>query len=140
MPELDPESINGSPPDLAGVLCERLLVQEFWYDGSQEEEANVIYLLAGGQWLRLYFDWGVVFWREASEQEIQTPPFKDDSGAENTYPIRDLGAELKRDGQRIKGYAMEAIADGACVMIGFEDGLSIVFESVNDSTAIRVEQ
>src|SRR6516165_3282035 len=73
-PVLEELDINGDPPALAGLTCQELLVQQYWYSGRLEDEANVIFLKFGQRWYRLYFDSGIIFWRPQDSPPESVPP------------------------------------------------------------------
>jgi hypothetical protein len=131
---LDPVSINGDPPALVGQVCEELLASELWRDGLLVEPANVIYLLFGGRWHRLYFDWGIVFWRPHHAAEAG-PPSEDDF----TFPLADVGRRFGVRGQVLDRLEAAPVEGGSEVRFGFGNGVVLVFSSVGDVTTYRAE-
>ncbi|MCB9171988.1 MAG: hypothetical protein H6637_03610 [Ardenticatenales bacterium] len=59
--------LNGEPPDLSGKICQGLYREEYWFEGDLIEPATILYLKFDGQWHRLYFDFGIIFWRLEDE-------------------------------------------------------------------------
>ena len=130
--ELD---IHGEPPALAGEICEAFLCEQFWYEGVLEAPANVTHLCFGGRWYRLYFDWGIIFWRpaDASPASWAIP----EEGFE--YPLVDVGAESGVLGARLAEYRMEPAERGSRVTFLFDNGRRVVLEDSEDRTEYRVE-
>ena len=140
MPDIDPLNVNGLVPELVGKVCESILAQEFWSEGEREEEANVVYLKADSRWTKIYFDWGIVFWRDADTGDVPTVSEKSIPTSDDPFIIRDIGTELELNGKRFKKPQMVSIKNGAMVTLEFDDGSSISFRSVNDSTNITAQQ
>jgi len=139
MNQIDPASIVGEVPNLQGKRIDRLVLQEFWYSGKLEEEANVSYLNIEGDWHRLYFDYGVIFWKESKEEDMAIEPFEDDSGELNQFKLRDFGKEDGIEGKVIEAMTLESDTQTANVKMTFADGSSLVFESIEDNTTLRAE-
>jgi hypothetical protein len=55
--------INGDVPDLSGIVCHEIVIQEHWYDGAINDRMNVAWVSTDGGWYRIYFDYGIVFFR-----------------------------------------------------------------------------
>lgn len=138
--QIDFQDLNGTPPPLEGSVCERFLTQQFWYDHKLEEEVNVIYLKADGSWFRLYFDCGIIFWRDSHEAQIGVSSFTDGTGCENAFPIHDIGTEFGLNNLKIDHYEMNWFPEGASVTFRFVGGRLITFENFADHTSIKVEQ
>ena len=127
-------SVNGEWPDLKNKIIEKLIAQEYWYQGELDEAANVIWLKISGKWYRLYFDYGIVFWRESNEKPIYVKP---ETGEDYDYPLNDLTEKYNLSGKRIDSCEGSVITGGSQVVFKFENGQEIKFESINDSTSIR---
>src|SRR5690349_4290178 len=129
--ELD---VNGTPPGLAGKQCEGMLVQQYFYRGALEDDANNIYLRFEDTWHRLYFDCGTVFWRI---QDSPPEPFVvADEGWE--YPLLEIGVSAGVVGVRLDTYDMAPLEAGAFVEFKFANGKRIRFRNVNDRTSYVV--
>ena len=66
-----PFFVNGTPPDAAGRRCDALWVQEYWFEGTLEEPANVVFPCLGGVWHHLCFEPGCVFWRPTDGPPVE---------------------------------------------------------------------
>ena len=79
--------INGIWPVLENGMLEELLCSEMWYQGKLEEPANVIFLKVNGNWYRLYFNYGIIFWRVDKEgpKEYTMPKY------ESHFKVVDVG-------------------------------------------------
>jgi hypothetical protein len=116
------------------TTLEELIVQEYWYLGIQEEQANVIWLKINDAWLRLYFDCGIIFWRSAKSEPIYSEP---DSDEFYDYPLRNLGVELNIRNQTIIKCEAASILEGVRVSFCFGNGARLAFKNFNDSTTIE---
>ena len=126
--------INGEWPDVLNKKLDELIVQEYWYAGKQEEQANVVWLKINGAWLRLYFDSAIIFWRSSENEPSYSAPGPNES---HNYPLRNLGAELRVRDQTIVKCEPTVIVNGAQVTLSFGNGRKLTFKSVNDSTTIE---
>jgi hypothetical protein len=128
---VEPVEINGEPPQLDGLRCDAILCQEHWHGGALVEPANVTFLCFEGRWHRLYFDFGIVFWRDT---EGGPEPFEA-SEIDSNYPVVDVATERGLRGVKLRGYRMEPWGDcGAMVAFEFESGARLAFRSVEDVT------
>ena len=128
---VEPLEINGEPPQLNGLRCDALLCRECWHGGHLVEPANVAFLCFDGRWHRLYFDLGVVFWRDA---EGGPEPFEAPE-VDSIYPVVDVAKARGLLGVKLLGYRMEPWgACGAKVTFDFESGARLTFRSVEDVT------
>ncbi|WP_342241957.1 hypothetical protein [Inquilinus sp. OTU3971] len=132
--EIPPLEINGKPPDLAGLTCDGLIRQSYVHKGELDVPAHAIYLLFAGIWHRLYFDYGIIFWRTQQERPEAWSVEEEGWG----YPHSDLGAEAGVTGVRLDGYEMEPMPYGSKVIFRFANGRRIVVEDVNDRTSYEV--
>ena len=86
-----------------------------------------------GDWHHLYFDMGVLFCRTSREEPHECRPLK---GAEISYRLRDLGAELDLAGLLIERCTARAVPGGALLELGFEGGKGISFSNVDNMTSV----
>jgi hypothetical protein len=123
--------VNGNAPQLAGLRCDAILAVEFWHAGQLVESANIAHLCFGGIWHRLYFDYGVIFWRpgEHRPESYEAPELG------SSYPVVDVAAARGLLGVRLACYKMSPIAGGARVIFSFEGGQRLAFSSVDDVTS-----
>lgn len=126
--------VNGQAPDLAGAVCEAILLQQYVFAGTLEDPANVIHLKFSGQWHRLYFDYGIVFWRLSDT----APEAWSDTDEQWDNPLFDLGATADLAGLQLDRYAMTSIHGGSEVSFMFVGGRTVVFKSINDHTSYHV--
>lgn len=129
---MDELEISGVVPELNGKALKKLIVQEFWYDGICEEEANVVYLNVDNTWYRLYFDCGIVFWRQDITDFENEHIIKFD---ETVYKFRDLGNEFNIAGSQIVYCETEAIENGTKVTFNLNGRSSIAFKCIGDDTS-----
>jgi hypothetical protein len=123
--------INGSQPTLTGQTCEEILCQEYWYRGELKNPANVIHLRCGGRWHRLYFDWGVVFWREDGDEPAGYCEWKE---GDDEFRTVDIGKQLDLCGRVVESVVATPIEAGSQVAFRFEGGRRLVFSCENDVT------
>lgn len=119
---------DGDWPDLAGKTLERLIVQEAWFEGDRDDEANVVWICAGGAWHKLYFDDGIACWQTSAAPEA--------GGAD--FPLVDLGAKHGVAGEPLTGCHGEAREGGAAITLAFARGASVSFHNRYDATTIQV--
>jgi hypothetical protein len=129
---VEPLSINGEPPRLGGQRCDAILCQQYWHGGRLVEPANVVFLCFEGRWHRLYFDYGIVFWRaaETGPQPYQAPETDSD------YPVVDVAEEMGLRGVRLLSYRMDPLGtSGAQVTFTFENGAQLALHCIDDLTS-----
>jgi hypothetical protein len=123
--------IVGTEPPIAGKVCDALLCQEFWHDGVLEEPANVTFLQFSGEWHRLYFDSGIVFWRDAPN----APETHGEPELKAEYRVVDVGRRYGLVGRELKGVRYRALPEhGSEVTLEFEGGTRLVFRNEHDIT------
>ncbi|WP_148261962.1 hypothetical protein [Methylomonas methanica] len=132
--EAEELSVNGEWPDLKTKVVEKLIAQEYWYKGELVEAANVLWLKVSGKWHRLYFDYGIVFWRESNEEPHYVKP---DANEDYDYPLNDLTEKYNLYGKTIESCEGAVIAGGSQVVFKFVNSKTIIFKSINDSTSIE---
>lgn len=99
--------------------------------GQLVEASNVAYFCFDGAWHRLYFDYGIVFWRtdESEPQSYDAPEI------DSSYRVVDVATPRGLLGTRLANYEMEPIEGGSRVAFSFENGHRLKFCSVNDITS-----
>ncbi len=127
-------SVNGEWPELNNKVIEKLIAQEYWYQGVLDKAANVIWLKITGKWYRLYFDYRIIFWKESTESPAYSKP---ESSGEYDYPLTDLTEKYELSGKHIKDCVGSVIPGGSQVKFIFQNDKSIIFKSINDSTTIE---
>lgn len=127
---MEPEVI-GAAPSLANQVCEELLCEQYWHNGSLSAPFNVIYLKFGLVWHRLTFDSGIIFWRQQTERP--TPYTMPELSAETR--IDNLGERTGLRGQRLVSYIAHALDDGSGVVFSFEGDRTLVFRNIADQTS-----
>lgn len=129
--DIPPEDLNGSPPDLEGEVCEALLCQEFWYRDELDDPCNVVYIKTLDVWHRLYFDYGIVFWRGADgpPESFRAPEI------EGAYRVVDYGTEAGIVGARIESMSIVREESGSAVQLHFEQGPIIRFFGGDDDSS-----
>ncbi len=128
----EPLEINGEPPAIARAVLEELRCQQYWYRGELAEEANVTFLQCNGVWHRLYFDCGIIFWRE----DVEAPTSFEAPEIEASYPIVDIGRQLLLTGQVLERYEMTTIPGGSQVEFLFANGRRFIVRNVDDRTTL----
>ena len=126
--------IDGSPPQLAGSICDELLCQQYWYAGEMADEADVVWLKLAGNWYQLFFDAGVVHWR-AQDHEPEMRAGSDDGLL--AYPTVDLGAQLGLKGRVVREASVLQAAEGDAFSLAFQQAGTLTFINTGDRTQIR---
>lgn len=126
--------INGIQPKLEGHVCEALICQQYWYNGKRENEVDVLYIKADGRSYQLYFENGVVFWR--NQQEIPHA-FEQEPGSPLSYPLVDLGEKYKLKDRLIIDVKFEPLPDGVKASMEFENGGELVIYHQDNRCEIR---
>ena len=126
---------NGSQPFLCGVVIQSLLCQEYWYNGSLDQPANIVYLQVRDVWHRLYFDCGVIFWRDDGEEGMIWGDEITDGGEFRTI---DLAQRFDLGGRTITCCDSETVDEyGSKVTFQFDGGGALSFVNVDDRTVIE---
>jgi hypothetical protein len=127
---MEPATVSGDPPQLAGQRCDAILCQQFWHGGRLVDPAHVTFLCFEGRWHRLYFDGGVVYWRTA---EGEPEPFEAPE-LDSAYPVTDVAQEKNLRGVRLVAYRTEPLASGVQITFAFEGGSRLAFRDDGDTT------
>ena len=126
--------MDGSPPQLIDMNCEELLCQQYWYAGEMADEADVVWLKLAGRWYQLFFDSGVVHWRE---QEKGPEIGEGTVGDVLAYPLVDLGTRFGLKGRVVSGTSLVDTSEGEAYSLAFEQVGTLVFVNLGDRTQIR---
>jgi hypothetical protein len=132
---IEPLEVNGNTPlQFIGYNCEALFCQEYWFEGTIVDTANVTFLKFGGKWCRLYFDYGIVFWRN----EINAPKSFQDEKLRSQYLVSNIGLKYELLGKCLSAIELRPVIGGSEVTLSFECGALIAFQNINDVTTISV--
>ena len=126
--------INGIPPKLTNQVCEELICQQYWYQGKLAQEIDVLALRVNGRWHQLYFESGIVFWRDLNEAPRS---FEQKPGDPFQYPLINLGEQFDVKDAIILDYSADPLVEGARVTISFEDKGSLIIKHVDNKTSLR---
>jgi hypothetical protein len=129
--------IDGEVPELEGQACEGLWCQQFWHRGEVADEADVVLIKLAGRWHELYFDGGVVHWREREGE-----PAGDEGSPPRvfSYPLVDLAKRYGLKGCRIASCGLHETPAGETLTLVFEAGGRLSFANQGDGTGIRYEE
>jgi hypothetical protein len=126
--------VDGAPPKLQGCCCEGLLCQQYWYGGELADEADVVWLKVGGRWHQLFFDGGVVHWRNhGAEPEAR----RGSPDGVLTYPMVDLAARYGLKDETIAYTSLAETTEGEIFSLAFEQAGTLMFVNLGDRTQIR---
>lgn len=122
--------IDGTQPPIEGARCEELIAVQYWHAGALAEPANVTHLKFGGTWYRLYFDHGIIFWRndDSPPTAFAAPEIEAD------YKLDDLGNRLGFRGCKLTSIGCSTTPNGSKVTFTFSDDKTITFECHDDRT------
>lgn len=128
---------NGITPKLNGEVCETIICQQYWHARKMVNAVDALFVRVRGRWHRLYFDGGIVFWRQdesAPVTQIAKP------GDPFVYPLVDLGQQYGLNGCLISECVVEPYLEGARVAIGFSNrGTLVIVDSANITSLQFVE-
>ena len=127
--------INGIQPKLEGHVCDELICQQYWYNGKMADEVDVLFIKADGRNHQMYFENGVVFWRN---QHDIPKSFKQKSGDAFAYPLVDIGEKCQLKNRLITGLLVEPMPEGAKVTFEFEKGGVLVIYHLGNRSEIRL--
>lgn len=127
---IDPSEINGIQPRIEGQVCDELLVEEHSLGEEVTAPANVIHLRFDECWHRLYFDCGIVFWRQSTVSPV---PY-DMPELQSRVRIVDLGSRYGVRGERLVQIETTAIENGAEVILHFAGLKNVRFTDAHDVT------
>ncbi len=122
--------INGVWPVLESGMLEELLCSEMWYQGKVEESANVIYIKVNGSWHRLYFDYGIIFWRKDKEgpKEYAMPEY------ESHFNVVDVGRKYNLVNNLIESVVGHVLPKGSEIIFRLANEKTITFSNIEDNT------
>jgi hypothetical protein len=126
---------NGVQPKLEGHVCEELVCQQYWYNGKIANEVDVLFIKADGRCCQLYFENGVVFWR--NQQELPQP-VEQKPGDTFAYPLIDIGEKYQLKNRLITVLNLEPMPQGAKVTFEFENGGILVIYHQENRSEIRL--
>jgi hypothetical protein len=124
--------INGVEPALVGRVCEAFICQSFRFEKEPESNAHITYMKFDGKWLRMYFEFRIVFWRE----EAPAPYEKPCEACDNART--DVGALAGVVGQMLATYEMTAAAQGSKVTFNFVNGRKVIIEDEDDIACYQI--
>ena len=126
--------MDGTPPELTGSSCDELLCQQYWYAGELADEADVLWLKLAGKWYQLFFDAGVVHWRDqAGEPEVRV---SSEDGL-LAYPLVDLAARFGLNGRVVSDTSLVETDEGEAFSLVFDQAGTLTFVNLGDRTQIR---
>jgi len=118
-------------PEIAQRKCTGLIAQEYWYQGEQITEANVMFLqLEDGMWHRFFVDAGVVFWKTVA---VPNPPGED---GDHRYPLTDIGAVHGVLGRRLSSVSAVEVPNGCEIRLEFEGDKSVILHNADDRSQL----
>jgi len=126
----DAVDINGDQPDIIGQVCEALVAIEYSHAGVVVEPANVIFLRFASRWHRLYFDFGIVFWRSSDDG----PATFEAEELDASFRAEDIGTRFGLVGRRLEAVRYDTLDDGSRVTLRFDDSRQIRFDCRSDVT------
>ncbi len=126
--------VNGTQPDLVGKRCEEMIALEYWHEGKLVDPANVVHLNFDGDWHLLYFDSGIVFWRD----DTRVPESFEAPEIDASYRAFDLAEVHALRGAKLTSLEAEPIEAGSQVRFGFEGDKQITFRNVRDVSTYSV--
>ena len=126
----DAVDINGEQPDIVGRVCEAVVAIEYRHAGVVVEPANVIFLMFASRWHRLYFDFGVVFWRPDEDG----PASFEAEELDASFRADEIGTRFGVIGRRLEAVRYDALDDGSRVTLQFDGSRQIRFECRSDVT------
>ena len=133
--QLEPLEVNGiTPLQFIGKNCEALFCQEYWFEDVIIDTANVIFLKFGEEWKKLYFDCGIVFWRN----ETKIPESYHAEELHSQHLVSNIGLKYGLLSKRLSAIELRPVIGGSEVILSFECGALIVFRNINDVTTFTV--
>jgi hypothetical protein len=125
-------TINGTPPDMVGAICEGFVCESLRVEGEPPASANITYVKFHGYWYRLYFEFRCIFWRRFDEP---TFPWEDESPWADHVNMAD---EFGIAGQRLVSCAASATDEGSEVAFDFGNGLTVLIQDGNDRASYSI--
>lgn len=123
----NPEVQRGQPR-IEGTSCEEIIAIQYWHAGALVEPVNSVHLKFAGDWHRLCFDCGIIFWRAGNG-----PPTEEAiPELQAEYKIDELGQRHGLLGLTLASIRAESTERGARVVLKFEDGRALIFFNEND--------
>ena len=123
-------SINGSTPNLENHFLQELITLEHWSNGIKQEDANVVYLKISNSWLRIYFDYEILFFRESKKPSVDT--------CDKTLLLKNWGKKLHIKDKKIISFEIRTIAEGVEFKLSFSNKKTFIVQSVNDLTTVVI--
>ena len=126
----DALEIDGTQPSIEGKVCEELIAVQYWHAGQLDDPANVIHMKFGGIWYRLYFDHGIIYWRQG-----ETPPKAFEAKEiDASYRLDDIASSRSLRGKTLHSIQSESVRGGSKVTLAFDTGPRLEITNVNDQT------
>ena len=116
--------VIGTPPNLAGQVCQAFLCQELWYEGQLADPTNTIWFRVNDQWNLLYFEADTIFWQTYNQEPIV---FDLEDGSE--IKLSNLGQEVEIEGIVLKSYTHGLLSHGVAVEFIFSNDVIISIAS-----------
>ena len=126
-------SIDGKWPKLEGTKLQEMMCDEMYYEGKLEELANVIHIKVNEKWLRLYFDYDIIFWRSEKFAPVnyEIPEY------DSFFKTTDVAKKFDLKGETIVSLNAQLVENGVEVNFVFSNGKKIIFSSINDVSNYR---
>ena len=131
--------INGEFPPIEQRELTRLICEQFWYDGELKDSANVVHLYVDNHWFRLYFDCGIIFWREQSAAP-EPYSYLDNTATKVEFRLHNLLTEIGVESCLIVSVEASEISGGSMVKIALSSGTVIEFKDVADVSSYSTQQ
>jgi hypothetical protein len=126
--------VNGTPPELAGLICKGFICEGFSSKGEPVASANVTYIKFGGTWFRFYFEFRLIFWRtfvgEPKPWEVEEESW--------AYPHTDVGVLASVLDEALISYEMLPTLDGSKVVFRFANNRTIEVQDKDDVASFTV--
>lgn len=124
----------GEQPDIVGRVCTGFVVQHFYEETTLVDHANVTYLRFSGNWHRICFETGTVFWRSG-----QAPEPAVNSTLKHGLLLNDLSGLPAVAGRTLSGVEYHGSDAGNIEVEFYFDGkvaVTLHYSSATDSTRI----
>ncbi len=111
--------VCGDWPTLANQSIQSLVLQEFWYQGTLEDEAMVCWIRVKHRWYRIYFDMGVAYCQlsyEAPHADLSPDDLCD-------CRFNDLSHLLGLQNARVRQVSIDDAPSGMCFTLEFDSGV-----------------
>ena len=128
--------IKGLQPEYKKSILQAIIMQQYFYEGKLEEEANMLYLQLDEKWFSVCIDAGVIFWDQKKEKP------KDWNQNENRfeYKMKNIMEPFEKEEIKINNITYYCDTNNFNVKFFLSNKTNVELYNQNDNTKYLVTE